>query len=69
MAINFLRWRLKVGRDSSVGIATRYGLDGPGSESRGSGEILCVCYVRIYTSPCEFGLKSFFLHSARCMWH
>ena len=25
---------LKVGRDSSVGIATRYGLDGPGTESR-----------------------------------
>jgi len=25
---------LKVGRDSSVGIATRYGLDGPGIESR-----------------------------------
>ena len=23
-----------VGRDSSVGIATRYGLDGPGTESR-----------------------------------
>ena len=27
------------GRDSSVGIATRYGLDGPGIESRGGGEI------------------------------
>jgi len=26
--------RKKVGRDSSVGIATRYGLDGPGIESR-----------------------------------
>jgi hypothetical protein len=26
--------RLRVGRDSSVGIATRYGLDGPGIESR-----------------------------------
>jgi hypothetical protein len=34
-----LRWYkkhsiLKVGRDSSVGIATRYGLDGPGIQSR-----------------------------------
>ena len=28
-----------VGRDSSVGIATRYGLDGPGVESRWVGEI------------------------------
>jgi hypothetical protein len=28
-----------VGRDSSVGIATRYGLDGPGIESRWGGEI------------------------------
>ena len=25
---------LKVGRDNSVGIATHYGLDGPGIESR-----------------------------------
>jgi hypothetical protein len=25
---------MKVGRDSAVGIATRYGLDGPGIESR-----------------------------------
>jgi len=30
---------LKVGRDSSIGIATRYGLDGPGTESRWGGEI------------------------------
>jgi len=27
-----------VGRDSSVGIATRYGLDGPGIESRWEGD-------------------------------
>ena len=32
---------MKVGRDSSVSITTRYGLDGPGIESRwGGGEIL-----------------------------
>ena len=30
---------MKVGRDSSVGIATRYGLEGPGIESRWGGEI------------------------------
>ena len=30
---------LFMGRDSSVGIATRYGLDGPGIESRWGGEI------------------------------
>ena len=31
-----------MGRDSSVGIATHYGLDGPGIESRwGGGEIFC----------------------------
>ena len=29
-----------MGRDSSVGIATRYGLDGPGSNP-GGGEIFC----------------------------
>ena len=28
-----------VGRDSAVGIATRYGLDGPGVKSRWGGEI------------------------------
>ena len=28
-----------MGRDSSVGIATRYGLDGPGIESQWRGEI------------------------------
>jgi len=28
------QYRLRVGRDSSVGIATRYGLDGPGTEYR-----------------------------------
>ena len=30
---------LRVGRDSSVGIATRYEQDGPGIESRWRGEI------------------------------
>jgi len=30
---------LRVGRDSSVGIATHYGLDGPAIESRQGGEI------------------------------
>ena len=33
---------MKVGRESSVGIATRYGLDGPGIESRW-GEIFRTC--------------------------
>ena len=32
-------WTYFVGRDSSVGIATRYGLDGPGIESWCGGEI------------------------------
>jgi len=30
---------MHMGRDSSVGIATPYGLDGPGIESRWGGEI------------------------------
>ena len=33
-------WDCWVGWDSSVGIATRYGLDGPGTEFRCEGEIL-----------------------------
>ena len=32
-----------VGRDSSVGMATRYGLDGPVMESRWGGEIFRTC--------------------------
>ena len=35
----------EVGRDSSVGIATRYGLDGPGIESRGA----------IFSAPLQTG--------------
>jgi hypothetical protein len=31
------------GRDSVVGVATRYGLDGPGIESRWRGEIFRIC--------------------------
>jgi hypothetical protein len=41
--IIYLRFLLKlVGQDSSVGIATSYGLDGPGIESRfvGGGDFL-----------------------------
>ena len=32
-------WKTFWGRDSVVGIATRYGLEGPGIESRWGGEI------------------------------
>jgi hypothetical protein len=35
-------------RDSSVGIATRYGLDGPGIEF-GGGEIFRTCHPASYT--------------------
>jgi hypothetical protein len=34
VVINYFQYCLGAGRDSSVGIATRYGLDGPGIESR-----------------------------------
>ena len=37
--INILILYTLGGRDSAVGIATRYGLDGPGIESRWGGEI------------------------------
>ena len=33
MKINYTEYRGILGRDSSFGIATRYGLDGPGIES------------------------------------
>jgi hypothetical protein len=39
-----------VGRDSSVGIATRYGLEGPGIESR-LGEIFCTHPDRPWGPP------------------
>jgi len=34
VSINYEYFNSQVGRDSSVGIATRYGLDGQGIESR-----------------------------------
>ena len=40
------------GWDSSVGIATRYGLDGPGIESRGGGEIFRTRTDRPWGPPC-----------------
>jgi len=39
-----------VGRDSSVGIATGYGLDGPGMNP-GGGEIFCTCPDRPWGPP------------------
>ena len=43
-------YKLTVGRDSSVGIASRYGLDGPGIESR-LGEIFRTCPDRPWCPP------------------
>ena len=49
-----------MGRGSSVGIATGYGLDGPGMESRGAG-----FYATVHTGPgalsafCTMGTGSF----------
>ena len=40
VAINCCMVARKVGPNSSVGIETRYGLDGPGIESRGGGIFL-----------------------------
>jgi len=40
-----------VGRDSSVGIATGYGLDGPGIESRWGVEIFRTCPDRPWDPP------------------
>jgi len=40
-----------VGRDSSVGIATGYGLDGPRIESRCGGEIFRTCPGRPWGPP------------------
>ena len=42
---------IKMGRDSAVGIATRYGLDGPGVESRWVGEIFHTCLDRPWGPP------------------
>ena len=45
--------RIQVGRDSSVGTATRYGLDGPGIEPRWGrgGEILRIRTDRPWSPP------------------
>ena len=43
--------QLGMGQDSSVGIATRYGLDGPGIESRWGREIFCTRPDRPWGPP------------------
>ena len=44
--------KIFVGRDSSVGTATRYGMDGSGIESRwGGGEIFRTCPDRPWGTP------------------
>jgi len=43
-------WLEVVDRDRSAGIATRYGLDGPGIESW-LGEIFCICPDRLWGPP------------------
>ena len=40
-----------MGRDSAVGIATRYGLDGPGIESRWGGEIFRILPDQTWGPP------------------
>ena len=40
-----------MGRDSSVGVTTHYGLDGPGIESRWGGEIFRTCPDRPREPP------------------
>ena len=42
---------VRVGRDSSVGIATRYGLDGPGIEFRLGVDIFRTCPDRPWGPP------------------
>jgi hypothetical protein len=50
-----------MGRDSSVGTATRYELDGPGIESRWGGKIFSTRPERpwAYPAPCTMGTGSF----------
>jgi len=51
-----------VGRDRSVGITTRYGLDGSGIESRWRGEIFCARQKTVPGAPpasYTFGTGSF----------
>ena len=49
------------GRDGSVGIATRYGLDGPGTESRWRGDIFRTIHTGpgAHTAPYTIGTGSF----------
>jgi allophanate hydrolase subunit 1 len=51
-----------MGRDSSVGIATRYGLDGPGSNP-GGGKIFRTCPEQFWDPPSLLytGHRVFFL--------
>ena len=52
---------LKVGRESSVGIATSYGLDGPGIESRWEAKFSASVHTGPGTHPasCTMATESF----------
>ena len=54
-----LRSQFPTGRDSVAGIATRYGLDGPGIENPGGDEILRAGQTGPVAS-CKTGTGSFF---------
>ena len=49
--LNMSAYRIKCGPGSVVGIATGYGLDGPGIESRWGGEIFRTCPDRPWGPP------------------
>jgi hypothetical protein len=50
-----------MGRDSAIGIATRYGLDGPGIESRWEARFSAPVRTGLETHPvsCTMGSRSF----------
>jgi hypothetical protein len=48
-----------VGRVAQVGIATGYGLDGPGIESRWGDEIFRACPDGAHPASCRMGTGSF----------
>ena len=58
---------MNVGRESSVGVATCYGLDGPGIESRWGARFSALLHSRTgaYPAPLYNGYRVFFLRVKR----
>jgi hypothetical protein len=56
---------MSVSPDNAVGIATRYGLDGPGFESRWGDRIFRTCPERLWAHPASYKIDTGSFHEIK----